>query len=100
MRLPLVAIAMGGAMLLGLCAAPAGRSAEGEPRGLGDPGQLVSVVIESSPGAAGPLVLAGRDSAQQLIVTGEYAGGQRRDLTGTVKYNASPAGIVSVDASG
>ena len=50
---------------------------------------------------ASSFTLAGRDSRQQLIVTGVLAGnGQLRDLTRQVHYSAEPAGAVVVDEAG
>ncbi len=77
------------------------RAAEGEqPPGLGDPGKLMSISIETGRVKDGPVLLSGRDSSQQLVVTGHYDSGQQRDLTRDVTYTASPAGIVAVDATG
>lgn len=68
--------------------------------GLGDPGQLQQVTVETGRTADGVFALAGRDSVQQLVVTGNYSSGQERDLTRTVTYTTAPEGIVSVDATG
>lgn len=68
--------------------------------GLGDPGKLVSIAIETGRTKDGIFLLSGRDSRQQLVVTGQYDGGQQRDLTRDVKYTVSPPGIVAVDATG
>ena len=65
-----------------------------------------SLTIESgsrnaSGNDASSFTLAGRDSRQQLIVTGTLAGnGQLRDLTRQVHYSAEPAGIVLIDNVG
>jgi hypothetical protein len=48
----------------------------------------------------GSLTLVGRDSGRQLLVTLDNAAGKLRDVTGQVQYAATPAGIVSIDASG
>ena len=40
------------------------------------------------------------DARQQLVVTGKYATGQVRDLTGSASYEVAPAGIVTVEKSG
>ncbi len=69
------------------------------PKGLGDPGQLVTLRVEPNIDGKG-VTLRGRDGRQQLYVTGEYSSGQFRDHTRTVQYVAEPAGIVSVDATG
>src|SRR5688572_8699498 len=72
--------------------------------GLGNPGALVSIEIES--GRAGNdakqqlVTIAGRDAVQQLVVTGHYKTGQVRDLTRTVTYEVSPSGIVEADSTG
>ena len=68
--------------------------------GLGDPGQLTEVVVESGREIEGVFTLNGQDARQQLVVTGKYATGQLRDLTSKVSYEIAPAGIVSVSASG
>src|SRR5688500_14102224 len=68
--------------------------------GLGDPGQLQKVTVDTGRSKDGVFQLAGRDAAQQLVVTGSYSSGQERDLTRTAKYAANPAGIVSVDETG
>jgi hypothetical protein len=71
-----------------------------EPPGLGDPGQLQSVEIETGRLRDGKFELSGRDAYQQLVVTGVYSSGQRRDLTREVAYTVSPEGILEVDATG
>jgi len=69
--------------------------------GLGDPGQLTEVSIESGRGGEGSAFqLDGQDARQQLVVTGKYNSGQLRDLTGKVNYVATPEGIVTVKPSG
>lgn len=71
-----------------------------KPPGLGDPGQLQKVTVDSGRTTGDLFTLAGRDAAQQLVVTGLYSSGQQRDLTRAVKYVAAPEGIVSVDVTG
>jgi hypothetical protein len=68
--------------------------------GLGDPGQLQSVRVETGREKDGLVTISGRDSAQQIVVSGDYSSGQTRDLTRTSTYEASPAGIVQVDSTG
>ena len=46
-----------------------------------------------------PVVLAGRDAARQLVVTGT-TDGRPRDLTRQATYTVSPPGVVAVDAGG
>jgi Protein of unknown function (DUF1553)/Protein of unknown function (DUF1549)/Bacterial Ig-like domain (group 2) len=77
-------------------------AADNKPKapGLGDPGQLASIQLESGRLKDGLVTIAGRDAGQQLVVTGVYSSGQTRDLTGKATYEVSPAGIVQVDATG
>ncbi len=78
---------------------PAGTTIK--PKGLGDPGQLQSISIETGRvDESGTFPLAGRDAAQQLIVTGHYDSGQLRDLTRAAQYTAAPDGIVSITSDG
>lgn len=71
-----------------------------EPPGLGDPGNLDSIVIETGHTVDGKVIIAGRDASQQLMVIGKYASGQTRDLTRKVEYTVSPENVVRVDATG
>lgn len=71
-----------------------------QPIGLGDPGGLRSISIESGRDGDGPLVLIGNQPRRQLVVTGEYASGQKRDLSRSVTYSVEPPGVVAVDPSG
>lgn len=75
---------------------------DAKPRGagLGDPGALVEVHVDSGRNVEGGFTLDGQDARQQLVVTGKHATGQLRDLTGTVTYETTPEGIVSVEKSG
>jgi hypothetical protein len=57
--------------------------------GLGDPGQLQAVRAETGREKDGLVTISGRDSAQQIVVSGEYSSGQTRDLTRTSTYEAS-----------
>jgi hypothetical protein len=72
------------------------------PRGLGERGQLLrlSVDLTAAENAARYLLLRGPDARRQLVVSGEYSSGQLHDLTREVRYEASPEGIVRVDAEG
>jgi hypothetical protein len=63
-------------------------------------GELKSLSVETGRTVGGEFLLAGRDSAQQLLVTGHYATGQVRDLTRAVVYDIRPAGIVEVQSTG
>jgi hypothetical protein len=75
-----------------------GRSAPAP--GLGDPGSLTSLAVESGGQSAGNVVLAGRDAQQQLVIKGAYSSGQSRDLTRDVKYTTAPGGIVTISPTG
>src|SRR5436190_22684948 len=68
--------------------------------GLGDPGQLQKITVETGRVKDGVVNLTGRDAVQQIVVTGNYSSGQERDLTRTAKYTSNPPGIVSVDETG
>lgn len=91
------------ALLFTTCLLSAADAAEGDklaPPGLGDPGQLQKIAVETGRFVNGGFVLAGRDSAQQIIVTGSYSTGQTRDLSRIVKYSITPPGIAEVDETG
>jgi len=68
--------------------------------GLGDPGTLQSITLETGWPEGRVATLRGRDARQQLLVTGSYSSGQVRDLTRGVSYEASPAGIVNISSTG
>ncbi len=68
--------------------------------GVGDPGQLAEVQIDSGRTVDGAFTLDGQDSRQQLVVTGKYATGQLRDLTSKVTYEVAPEGVLTIDKSG
>ena len=68
--------------------------------GLGDPGSLVSIAVETGRDAGVAAILRGRDAQQQLVVTGTFSTGQIRDLTGLVTFETNPVGIVTVDSTG
>src|SRR5438067_2471267 len=68
--------------------------------GLGDPGQLVAIQVESGRLKDGLVTISGRDAGQQLVITGRYTTGQTRDLTRKATYEVSPAGIITADATG
>ncbi len=90
------------ATLLFACLSP-GLFAEekvGQTYGLGDPGSLKSLVIETGHPQNGQFSLAGRYSWQQILVTGQYSTGQERDLTRSVEFETSPGGIVKIGETG
>jgi Protein of unknown function (DUF1549)/Protein of unknown function (DUF1553) len=68
--------------------------------GLGDPGQLTEVTIDSGRTVEGGFTLDGQDARQQLVVTGKFSTGQLRDLSSKASYEVEPAGIVDVKPSG
>ncbi|MEX2173511.1 MAG: DUF1549 domain-containing protein [Pirellulaceae bacterium] len=68
--------------------------------GLGDPGKLTAIQLDTGRTKEGLVTISGRDSGQQLVVTGLYDSGQTRDVSRTATYTVTPAGIVSVDATG
>ncbi len=61
---------------------------------------LQSITIDVDRAVEGSFELAGRDAAQQLIVTGQFPDAVERDLTAAVTYSASPAGQVEISPSG
>jgi hypothetical protein len=83
-------------------AAPAETAPAAAPAapGLGDPGQLEAVEIESGRTADGAFTLDGQDARTQLVVTGKYASGQLRDLTSKVAFEVAPEGIVEIRSPG
>src|SRR5437660_1013458 len=68
--------------------------------GLGDPGQLVEVQVETGRTQNNSFTLDGQDARQQLVVTGKYSTGQLRDLTSKCTYETAPGAIISIDKSG
>src|SRR5207302_1337213 len=66
----------------------------------GDAGSTPTLVIETGRSNGNSFTLAGRDAGQQLIVTVRHAAGQVRDLTGQVRYEALPAGVVRIEPTG
>ena len=70
-----------------------------KPKGLGDPGTLMTLKVEPDIKDGG-FTIRGRDGRQQLFVTGTYSSGQLRDQTRGVTYTVEPAGILTVDAQG
>ncbi len=61
-------------------------------------GQPASLQIEAT--RRPELSLRGKDARQQLLVTAKLDDGALRDFTHKAKYQAAPAGIVSVDENG
>ena len=81
-------------------AAKAGDASRPRTPGLGDPGQLTEVLVDSGRTLEGVFTLDGQDARQQLVVTGKYATGQLRDLTSAATYEVAPEGVVTVEKSG
>lgn len=71
-----------------------------EAPGLGDPGKLMSLTIKTGRSDQSDFKLAGRDSAQQVVIVGNYDSGQVRDLTRSVKFAAEPKGLLAIDQTG
>lgn len=71
-----------------------------DAKGLGDPGSLQSLTIETGRAKNGAITLAGRDAMQQLVVIGKYSSGQQRDLTRSAQFTATPADLVRIDSTG
>lgn len=89
------------AILAMLTCSPAGFAADTpEPPGIGDPGKLLKITIETGRTKDGVVTISGRDSGQQLIVEGQYDSGQTHDLSRAVTYTVSPEGIVAMEAGG
>lgn len=93
-------VAVVGLGLLASLGADASDNGSAKPKGLGDPGELQSISLETGRLEDGTFLLAGRDAAQQLVVTGQYSSQQVRDLTRGVMYSVAPDGIVTVSKSG
>src|SRR5579872_1767746 len=70
-----------------------------KPKGLGDPGSLTALKLEPNLDNKG-VTIRGRDSRQQVFVSGVYSSGQFRDHTRKVAFTAAPEGIVKIDAQG
>lgn len=70
--------------------------------GLGDPGRAVklTVVADASQPESSTATIVGRGQRLQLIVSASYDSGQIRDWTRKVKYEVSPAGVLTVDQQG
>src|SRR5262245_48721435 len=79
---------------------PLSTNANPKAPGLGDPGKLTTVSVETGRLKDGLVTISGRDSGQQIVATGQYDSGQSRDLSRICTYEVSPAGIVNVDATG
>ena len=69
---------------------------QAEAPGLGDPGKLVSLAVES----ASYELLRGSDARRQLVITGKHSSGQLRDWTRKVTFESLPPGIVATTETG
>ena len=66
-----------------------------------DPGPLQAITIETGRSdEAGVCTISGRGASQQLLVTGQYADGQLRDLTSQVRFVVEHPDRANVDSSG
>jgi len=70
-----------------------------KPKGLGEAGSLAALKVEPNLNEKG-VSIRGRDSRQQIFVTGTYSSGQLHDHTRKVVYSSQPDGIVKIDANG
>ncbi len=70
------------------------------PLGIRDAGQLVSLAFESAAGVSTTVVLRGSEPRHQLVITGNYSSGQKRDLTRDVVYTTEPDNVVAIDSTG
>lgn len=90
--------------LLLLFVVPAHASENKSPPGLGNPGELQSLQLHALQNGvsddAPVCVLAGRDAAAQVVITGSYSSGQLRDLTRDLRYTTEPENVVAVDSNG
>jgi hypothetical protein len=77
-----------------------GPMAAGKAAAAADHGPVTGLWVDAGRPTPGEFLLAGRDAQQQLVVTGEFAGGKLRDLTRDVVYQAEPADVVSISDSG
>ena len=68
--------------------------------GLGDPGDLVKINIDTGRTVDGKVLISGRDAGQQLLINGDYTSGQTRDLTRDAQITITPEGIISIDETG
>ncbi len=100
MRYSLSLACLLGCLWIGFASAADEPAPKPQAPGLGDPGKLTSLAIDTGRLADGKFILAGRDAAQQLVVTGTYDSGQLRDWSTKAKYEVTPAGIVLVDETG
>src|SRR5688500_14977609 len=100
--LPTAALPLAALIVPAVCFLAAAQESPAKPQapGLGDPGKLVSIAVESGRSKDGLVALSGRDAVQQLVVTGTFDSGQTRDLTRKATYEAAPAGIIAVDSTG
>ena len=64
------------------------------------PGVLPTLTIETGTSTSRIIQLSGRDAWYQLIVTGQDASGQKRDVTRQVTYAVTPADVARVDETG
>src|SRR5262245_1435822 len=88
------------AAFLSTLATAADNPAKPKAPGLGDPGKLTAIAVETGRLKDGLVTISGRDAGQQIVVTGQFDTGQTRDLTRKSTYEVAPAGIVNVDATG
>ena len=58
--------------------------------GLGDPGQLTAIAVETGRLKDGVVTISGRDAGQQIVVTGQYDSGQPAICRRKATYEVTP----------
>jgi uncharacterized protein DUF1549/uncharacterized protein DUF1553/Big-like domain-containing protein len=101
-RFPTAALPLAALIAPAVCLLSFAQETPAKPKapGLGDPGKLVSIAVDTGRAKDGLVAISGRDAVQQLVVTGSFDSGQTRDLTRKSTYEAAPAGIIAVDSTG
>ena len=78
------------ALLPTLLLTPTHADEKKQPPGLGDPGKLLEISVDTGRSAEGLFLVAGKDASQQLVVTGKYDSGQLRDLSRRRRLQRGP----------
>ena len=93
--------------LILLASMPAARASEPQsapapPQAVaaGETGKIVSLSVQTGGLEEGLIRLAGRDAGQQLLVNGVDERGEVHDVTRRAQFEAVPADLVAVDATG
>lgn len=75
-------------------------AADVEPPGLGEPGKLTSISLETGRAIDGLVTVSGRDASQQVLVYAHYDSGQIRDACRGATYTTNPTGVIAIDDTG